>query len=231
MSKLWTALALAVLAAGPVAAEKPQPTVIELFTSQGCSSCPPADALFAELVAQPGVIGLSWHVDYWDYIGWADTFGAPAHTARQKAYATARGQKMVYTPQMVINGALDVVGSDPAEVALALQTGPRVSGADVTLSRSGASLEVDVQAGADLVDGATVELVHFVPEQTVAIERGENAGRTVSYSNIVVGWQRLARWDGREALTLRLDVRPDLGVAVLIQDAVTHQIVGAAIAR
>jgi hypothetical protein len=224
-------LALVVSAAGPVAAQQPQPTVVELFTSQGCSSCPPADALFAELVQQPSVIGLAWHVDYWDYIGWADTFGAPAHTERQKAYATARGEKMVYTPQMVVNGTLDVVGSDPADVAMALQTGPKVSGADVTLSRDGTSLEVDVRADTALADGATVELVHFVPEQTVSIERGENAGRALSYSNIVVGWQRLALWDGREALNLRLEVSPDLGVAVLIQDAATHQILGAAMQR
>src|SRR5262245_60119022 len=115
--------ALAALSlAGPGAAnpEKP-PTVVELFTSQGCSSCPPADALLGELAEKPGIVALSFSVNYWDYLGWRDTLGSPANSERQRNYARARGDGRVYTPQIVVDGILHANGANEAEIEMAMR--------------------------------------------------------------------------------------------------------------
>lgn len=226
LSRVW--IAGAVLT-GTVAQAENSPVVVELFTSQGCSSCPPADALMHKLAARPDVIALSMHVDYWDYIGWKDEFGRPENTARQKAYAAQAGRRSVYTPQMIINGEDSVVGTHPMDVAdlIAKHT---VQARDVTLelARAGGTLTIAATArGAGAYD---VTLVRFTPKRTTAIKRGENAGKTITYVNVVSDLKILGNWDGRAPLQLSANVGKG-PVAVFIQRAKHGQIEAAATSR
>ena len=205
-----------------------QPVVVELFTSQGCSACPGADVLFADLAERPDVLALALHVDYWDYIGWADSFGSPRHTERQKAYARAAGSRTIYTPQMVVNGMVRVEGNDPEAVAGALQVQQGVeSDVALTLSREEGGLRIRATSPAPMAP-VRVQLVRFKPSETVTIEHGENAGRTVTYHNIVTDWQALADWTGDPALDLLTPLEGDLPAAVLLQREGPGVIVAAA---
>jgi hypothetical protein len=174
--------------------------VIELFTSQGCSSCPPADALLEKLAREPGVTALSFPVDYWDYIGWKDTFAFPAHTARQKAYAAARGDNHVYTPQAVINGLMHAVGSDRTEITTARQLSFGDKGAmNVPLALKDEGDKLVASAGAARDGGANWGALWVVPvlkSRAVAIGRGENSGRTVTYTNIARAMKKIGDWGG-----------------------------------
>ena len=171
--------------------------VIELFTSQGCSSCPPADKLLGELVRDHSLVAISMPVDYWDSLGWKDTLADPRHSARQRAYARARGDRGVYTPQIVVNGAAHVVGSDKAAVARALSA--RSDAAlplPVTLGVTGGNLSVNVAAGKGAGEVWVYALAKEVP---VTVARGENRGRTVTYHNVARRWQKLGDWNGKAA--------------------------------
>jgi hypothetical protein len=175
--------------------------VIELFTSQGCSSCPPADKLLGELAADRSIIAISMPVDYWDYLGWKDTLGDPRHTARQRAYARSRGDRQVYTPQMVINGAAHVIGSDKAAIdRTILQTRREAAtlSLPVNISVSGSELTVSV-AGKETGAAAEVWLYGVARSVPVAVSRGENRGRTVSYHNVARRWLKLGDWTGPQA--------------------------------
>lgn len=208
---------IGVLLAG-VASAGDRPVVVELYTSQGCSSCPPADKYLAELSKRDDVIALALHVDYWDYIGWKDIFANPAYTKRQKAYARAAGARTVYTPQMVIGGVHHVVGLRPMEVAERIMD-HRDTPAPIALSvrRSGDRLDIAAQAMQQPKDVMIVQLVRYTPEQTVDIKRGENAGRTMRYTNIVTQWRPLVEWDGREPLSLSVEAPGTDPAVVIIQ--------------
>ncbi len=172
--------------------------VLELFTSQGCSSCPPADRLMGELSKNDELVVLSLPVDYWDYLGWKDTFASPAYTRRQRVYAAQRGDRSIYTPQVVVNGQQHVVGSDQRAIAEAIKTTAPLS-VDVDLIRDGDAIEVTI--GGDLPAGATSATVFLAPvsrDEEVAIDRGENHGRTVSYTNVVRSLQPIGMWRGGE---------------------------------
>ncbi len=198
-------LLLATLVAGsPVAAVAADAaTVIELFTSQGCSSCPPADRLVSVLARQPDVLVISYPVDYWDYIGWKDTFATPAHTARQKAYAAARGDNHVYTPQAVIDGLLHAVGSDAIEIDAARKLAYGDKGAlKVSLAVADSGDKLTVRAGASVADAgksAALWLVPLAKSRSVSIGRGENTGHTVTYTNIARGMKKIGDWRGEAA--------------------------------
>src|SRR5207248_8022382 len=157
--------------------------VIELFTSQGCSSCPPADKLLGELTADPSLMAISVPIDYWDYLGWKDTLADPRNTARQKAYAQTRGDGQVYTPQVVVNGSVHVLGSDRDAIEAAIAKS-RKSGAmaapHVTLSFTDGQVKVTIPEGALARQAAEVWLCGLTTAATVAIGRGENKGRTVT---------------------------------------------------
>lgn len=203
------------------------PVVVELYTSQGCSSCPPADAMLHDLAKRDGVIALALHVDYWDYIGWTDVFGRPENTARQHAYARAANATTVYTPQMVIGGVDHVIGSRPMQVMDAIQAHNRQSNpVDVSLTRSGnrVTITAHAQGRGDYV----VQLVRYTPEETVSIRRGENGGRELSYANIVTSWDVISRWDGRSALAMEASVTGDSPVVVIVQQTSNGPILGAA---
>ena len=208
------------------------PVVVELYTSQGCSSCPPADEYLAELANQPGVIPLALHVDYWDYIGWEDAFAQPRFTARQKAYARAVKSRTIYTPQMIVDGVARVEGNDPQAVAQAItEAMARPADITLTLNRQGEALQVRAagQAGAlPMVPPMVVQLVRVEPEQTVEIARGENAGRTVTYRNIVTSWEPVAEWAGDVPLDLTLPMVGAGPVVVILQQQGPAEIVAAA---
>lgn len=181
---------------GYPASAKDKPVLVELYTSQGCSSCPDADVVFQDLVKRPGVVGLAFHVDYWDYIGWQDIFARPEYTQRQKSYAKRHGAKMVYTPQVVVQGQEFAVGSKPMDVAQAIKTQSHVdTGVDVTLTQSANGITVSVVGNLpNPSQNAVIYVAEFIPSQQVDIQAGENAGRVWTYSNIVTRLTPLARY-------------------------------------
>ncbi|WP_425070723.1 DUF1223 domain-containing protein [Sagittula sp. S175] len=193
------------------------PVVVELFTSQGCSSCPPADELLATLGERDDVIPLAFHVDYWDYIGWKDHFASPRFTKRQKGYARAGGWKMIYTPQIIVNGMEDVVGSHPDEVAALVQqheAAPAV--AKVSLVRQGDRVQIRAE-GVRMSTPGDIHVLRYAPSQEVTIKRGENAGKTVWYTHIVREWDVVARWDGTGVFEGEVPVPANEPVVVLLQ--------------
>lgn len=218
MNRLLAVFAAAIMSlTGPVARAGDATVVVELFTSQGCSSCPPADEILVQLGKRDNVIALALHVDYWDYIGWKDDFALSAFTARQKGYARAFGSRMIYTPQMVINGSKDVVGNRPMDVAEAVDDyGDTGSLTPLNLSRDGASLSIAAPAR-DGMQNADVILVRYMPEESVSIPRGENAGKTVTYSHIVTEWTDIGDWNGASPLEQNVPVEGAAPVVVLVQ--------------
>ena len=193
-------------------------TVVELYTSQGCSSCPPADAYLSELAAEPGVIALALHVDYWDYIGWTDKFGNPKYTARQKAYAKAGGSNTIYTPQMIVGGVERIEGSNPEKVEGAIRRHQSSDSAvSLQLTRKGGQLNISATASPPLTEPLHVQLVRYHPKATVKIEHGENAGKVMEYTNIVTSWTRVGEWSGAADLQIAAPVDGDDPVVVILQ--------------
>lgn len=184
------------------------PVVVELFTSQGCSSCPPADAMLAGLAATPGVLPLSFHVDYWDYLGWADSFARPEFTKRQEGYARASGERALYTPQLIVDGQDTAVAPGPTQL-MALIDANRLSPAMVSVQRetTEAGEEIELMPLSDMEGDVGILLVRYAPERKVRVTAGENRGRTVTYVNVVLALDELAEWDGTKPL--RLTIRPD----------------------
>ncbi len=194
------------------------PVVVELFTSQGCPSCPRADAFLQELAARDDVLALAMHVDYWDYIGWKDSFGSPQYTARQRAYAKARGQRMVYTPQMIINGVDQVVGTHTLDVVDVIDRNKsRAPYVSLEVTRDGSQLSIRATAEEPLPDRLTVQLIRYRPQARVDIERGENAGRSINYVNIVTTLEVLQQWDTNQPLELQASVIGNEPVVILLQ--------------
>lgn len=188
---------IAAAAALPAMANDRPKGVVELFTSQGCSSCPPADRILGDLARDPSLIVLSMPVDYWDYIGWKDTLAMPACTARQKGYAAARGDGQVYTPQAVIDGVAHVVGSDQASIISTIAAHAGDLKLDVAAVLSGDRVRIDINGL--VTQPVSVWLLEVQPQATVEVGRGENAGRTLSYTNIVRRMTRLGDWSGASA--------------------------------
>jgi len=209
------ALVLAALAAPgmaePPKTAAPSTAVLELFTSQGCSSCPPADALLAELGKRPGLVTLSYSVDYWNYLGWHDTLSSAANSERQRDYARMRGDGKVYTPQIVVDGLIHVIGSNEAAIEAAVRsTAIRLKDAKVPVNMhaEGDTLVIGIGAAPDNSDkrDATVWLAIAKERETVSISRGENRGRKLSYSHPVRELSPIGMWKG-EAMTLRLPLK------------------------
>lgn len=207
--------ATAVLAAASVrrATAATSPAVVELFTSQGCNSCPPADAYLTELARQPDILALAYHIDYWDQLGWRDPFSSPAATARQRAYARTLGLTTIYTPQMVINGRVDAVGSDRRQVAAAIATSARPE-VPIALGRDHEALAVQVGAG---TGQGRIWLVDYDLAHETRVRGGENAGRTLVNVNIVRHLEELGTWSGAAAAFTRAMPRAGTGSAVLLQ--------------
>jgi hypothetical protein len=206
--------------------------VVELYTSQGCSSCPPADALLTELAKRDDVIPLALHVDYWDYLGWKDKHASPVFTMRQKAYARAAGQRMVYTPQMIVGGLDHVIGTKAMELAEVIEKHHNLPRAvDLRIQRSGDSVEIQATALRPVSRDVLVQMIRYVPAETVVIGHGENAGRTITYSNIVTDMTVVGGWDGRGQLRLQARAPGELPIVIVLQEKGHGVIVGAARSR
>ena len=202
--------------------------VVELYTSQGCSSCPPADEILAGLADRGDVIALALHVDYWDYIGWKDVFGSPQFTERQRAYARAAGARTIYTPQMIVDGMEHLVGARPAELtALIKRYEAMPEQAVLDVARKGGTLAISARTIGRLPRGAVVQLVRYKPEETVEIRSGENAGREISYRNIVTEWHSLGTWDGSAPLSMDVSVSDSQPIVVILQEPGPGRIIAA----
>jgi hypothetical protein len=176
--------------------------LLELFTSQGCSSCPPADKLLGEFSKDPSIIALSLPIDIWDYLGWKDTLALAGHTTRQRAYAEVRGDRQVYTPQIVVNGSMHVLGSDRTAVEHVIaQTdrNPAIMSLPVLLSAHDGDLTVTVKAVAGEQATGEVWLCPIATAVAVVIGRGENRGHTLIYHNVVRAWRKLGSFAGTDS--------------------------------
>ncbi len=223
---------LMTIAATPASAQS-RTVVVELFTSQGCAACPPADRILESLAQRDDVIALALHVDYWDYIGWADSFGNAKFSARQKTYARRNGRASVYTPQMVIGGVDEVKGSSSLQVMGVLQQHLMNSftekTVDLQISRSGdGRLSIEAFAPRGLAYAADVFLIRYRDAETVEIYAGENNGRSLTYHNIVTSWEMLRKWDGSSPLRETVRVEGEDPVVVLIQEEGQGPVVAAA---
>lgn len=218
------ALAGSLLASVPVIAAEPR-AVIELFTSQGCSSCPPADKLLGEFAKDPTVIPLTLAIDTWDYLGWKDTLALTGHGNRQKAYSHMRGDREVYTPQAVVNGSAQALGSDQAAIERAIaqsHRNPATLSLPLTLTVADGRLTVAAPAAKHHEANAEVWLCPLSKSVEVAIGRGENSGHTITYHNVVRRWSKLGEWTGKaESWSIPLaEIKSEGGdaVAVILQD-------------
>lgn len=219
MKKLSHLLVAFWLMATPVFAQN-GPVVVELFTSQGCSSCPPADELLHALAERADVIALALHVDYWDYIGWKDEFADPRNAERQRAYATTAGRRSIYTPEMIVNGQTDIVGTKPMEVSKAIATHKdQPALVRIALSKSGDKVRIDAEALRSQTGPMIVQILRYKPNREARITRGENAGHTITYANVTQDWKVLAEWDGRSPFSMSAVARGEDPVVVLIQAA------------
>ena len=212
------ALALALSLVGPLAASAAQPTaVVELFTSQGCSSCPPANDNLTKLIAsRHDVLALSFGVTYWDQLGWKDTFASPVYTDRQWRYARTLGHSNVFTPQVVVNGRADGVGAGTGEIEALVGRTARLAGPEVRVSSDGVSISAAAKPDAP----TDVWLVRYEPGVIqVPVKRGENTGRTLPHAHVVRSLVRLGSWDGKALRLLLPPAQGSLATAVLVQSA------------
>lgn len=210
-----SALLAALMALTATGAAAAQPlTVVELFTSQGCSSCPPANANLIKVKDQPNVLALSFNVTYWDYLGWKDTFGKQEFTQRQVSYEPALGRSGPFTPQVVVNGDADAVGAAPGEIERLISSSGRTEGPSLSLDGG----RINIGAGSVPGGKADVWLVRYKDGVVeVPVARGENTGRTLPHANVVHALQRIGSWSG-DATSLPLPAASGgLSTAVLVQ--------------
>jgi hypothetical protein len=227
MKRVWLVLCLMLAAAPAIAAERR--VVVELFTSEGCSSCPPADALLAELAIRPDLLALSFHVDYWDRLGWKDPFSSAAATQRQNRYARLLGLDAVYTPQIVIDGHWQTVGSDRDAVVQAVAQARQASAAvPMTLALDHGKARVALGAGRAGMS-ATVLLLGFDRRHVDRVGGGENGGRTLTHIDVVRGFAEIGRFSGAAGLIVAPVPWPVDRVAAMVQ-ADDGRIIGLAVA-
>jgi len=213
--------------AGSTALAQDNPVVVELYTSQGCSSCPAADEMLQELARMDGVIPLALHVDYWDYIGWEDHFALPQFTKRQQDYAIVAGERTVYTPQLIVGGLDAVVGADAMAVMDHIRDhAASPTGVSLDLTREGAVLKIHATGGPE--GPLRVQLVRYNPSESVSIERGENAGHTMEYVNIVTSWDVVGEWQGGAEYRLDVPIMGGEPVVVILQEPGPGRIMAAA---
>ncbi|MDT0683996.1 DUF1223 domain-containing protein [Roseicyclus sp. F158] len=225
-----SALAVAMTVLPSLSSADDSRVLVELYTSQGCASCPPADELLHRLADQEDVLALSLHVDYWDYIGWKDSFASPAFTARQKEYARSAGSRSIYTPQMIVDGTEHIVGSRPMEVAGAIERRRAGQDLDIGATRSGSDLRIaaPVPEGGVVSGPYDIHLVTWTPQETVDIAHGENSGMSITYTNIVTSWTTLEQWQGDAPLSLDVAAPEEAHAAVIVQVAGHGAVVGIA---
>lgn len=224
LAAVWVATLLS-----SAASAEPRPAVIELFTSQGCSSCPPAEALLGELAQRPDVIALAFHVDYWDDLGWRDRFALPEAVQRQQRYAVVLKLSGVFTPQALIDGNRSIVGSNRDAIVAALHNARSGVPVEAQLGNDALDIKLDAQTVREAFD---VVLVAYLPQADTRIPRGENAGRTLTEFNIVRAYRLLGAWNGAAAefkVPLASLPQDASRAAILLQHTGQKAIAGAAI--
>ena len=231
-SKIAAVLLGTAALAGPFSignAQAEPAVMIELFTSQGCYSCPPADEVLGRLAEYDNIVALSMHVDYWDYLGWRDTFAKRAFTERQYSYRDTMGERVVYTPQMIVQGIAPVTGSRSMSVKDAIaQVRALPDIATIDISERGGGIVARI-APTSAAKGGTLFVAKYTQRQTVEIARGENGGKTLAYHNVVEMISPLGQWQGTEAREVDLpSPAPGEGVALWLQDGRTGPIFAAA---
>jgi hypothetical protein len=211
------------------AAQSTQGVLVELYTSQGCSSCPPADAILKDLTQDVGIIPLALHVDYWDYIGWKDTFAQEQFSNRQRKYAAHRDDRLVYTPQMIVAGNARVKGG--SEDAVHAEIARARSDVALNLTRMGDDVVITATPVAALSGQYVVDLVRYRPQSQILIERGENRGLQAEYHNIVTSWENIGTWNGKGTLSLRARASGAAPIVVVVQRKGPDAVVAAAVLK
>lgn len=210
----------------PQGPRTPSPIVVELFTAQGCDACPPAEEMLGSLQGRPDMLVLSWHVDYWDYLGWPDSFARPAFSDRQKGYNLSRGARSLFTPQMIVAGETALDNPNPAALMAAVKH-ERAEGDHVAISRrvNGGRSEIEMTPLTALPSEIAVQMIRYLPNRSVKVGSGENSGKKLAMYNIVVSHEVLAKWDGKAPLRMTVtlgagpagDLPPDTRHAVIVQ--------------
>lgn len=229
LSYLLRFLSLIILVTPLHAKAENDPVLIELFTSQGCSSCPPADHFLAEIAGRDDIIALSYHVDYWDRLGWKDTLGSPLYTARQYDYRRAFKNRSVWTPQFVVQGLEYSEQDFRTEVGAFIKNAKaRQKVVDVTAQVIGKTLQIELQPRVTGLPEMLVSVVGYSPADEVSIKRGENAGRKITYVNNVTEWANVAEWKGKRAMRVKVPAKINPPFVVLVQAEKTGPVFGTA---
>jgi hypothetical protein len=229
MMRIFAVLAVAL--PGNAQAESAK-VVVELYTSQGCSSCPPADELLAELSKNDEILPLAFHVDYWDYLGWKDELASPAFTERQKSYAHSAAERTIYTPQVIVNGKVRLVGSDAQALMSAVMHEMNQSqSASLSVSRQDELVTISGTAPAKLDRPVEVLLVRYLPQVSVEIRRGENAGQTITYVNTVTSLTSIGHWSGDRPLLMTTSISGSDSAAILLQEVDFGALLASAVIR
>ena len=225
-------LASLIIGLSPISAAAKSPVVVELFTAQGCASCGEANAELEALAARPDLLALTFPVDYWDYLGWPDTFAKPEFTERQKAYVARFALREPYTPQIVVDGRAQAGGLQADKIEKLIGLAAAAPHRDLDIAFIGAR-RVDVGSGVAPRSGAEVWLVRFDPrEQDVAVKKGDNRGQTVRHINVVREVKKLGTWRGRPmAFRLPVAVEEGLSSAILVQNPNGGRLIGVGVQR
>jgi hypothetical protein len=229
MRSLLAFATVAFLGLGNVLFAQSGPVVIELFTSQGCSACPPADRYLTKLAKKDNIIALALHVDYWDYLGWKDIFGQKKFAVRQEKLNTRlKSRYRLVTPQMIVGGAGQFAGGKFADMGKFITEQQNLAPkAELVISRAGGKLHVSISPTRTAAPRSVVQVIRYTPSQSVRIKAGENAGNTFEYTNIVTSWETVAKWDGRKPLVLTRNISGDDPVVVIVQAAKNGPILAA----
>jgi len=220
MRKFFTSLVIATLGWVPLASAQSSVVVVELYTSQGCSSCPAADMILSEIAPRDDIIALGLHVDYWDYLGWRDALARPEFTKRQEVYnAVLKSRYRLVTPQMIMQGRDYVAGPKRRKILEYIEMLRNMpENAAMEITRDGAQVRISLAPLADRnTDASVLHIVRYTPNVEVMIKGGENRGRTVQYTNIVTQWDTVAEWDGQAQMQLSQEVAENEHVAVILQ--------------
>ena len=234
-SAIFLAFGLWVGTLSAAVAQTRLPVLVELFTAQGCSSCPPADALLGELAKREGVIALSLHVDYWDYLGWPDVFASAAFTERQKRYARAHGARAVFTPHFIIGGIDTVEGTRKRQIDMLLKRHSTLQAPiELRVSRQGTQVTIEAAFVADAqptkaTERREVNVVQYLPQAQARIGAGENHGKELVYQNVVTSWQPLDIWTGNGPYAATATIAPDQPLVVFVQEAGMGRVLAASL--
>jgi hypothetical protein len=214
------------LSLGQAAMAEDRDVLLELFTSQGCSSCPPADAFLGELAERDGVVALALHVDYWDYLGWRDEFATPAMTARQRSYAETMAERSVYTPQMIIQGQAMAVGHNQNAIDRYIaQMRAQPQTARLAAEHYEDMIKVRVEPQMPGQTGV-IHVVSYRSKAVSAIAHGENRGRTLTHTNVVTNWSTVGAWEGDDAtFVVPMPDAQDGGIVVVLQAGMTGPVI------